>query len=114
MAPCPYRIVYPGPNNGKVAFKRDEMLPGHFIRYDVQNGTKQRLPDWWHLSESMSFTAQDGVIYNRGDFLEVDTGSAINSIALLLEVRQKYLRVFLDVSIERHAGKTKNGVFRTL
>ncbi|ELQ33850.1 hypothetical protein OOU_Y34scaffold00863g2 [Pyricularia oryzae Y34] len=132
MAPCPYRIVYPGPNDGKVAFKRDEMLPGRFIRYGVQNGTKLRLPDWWHLSESTSFTAEDGIIYNRGDFLEVDTGSASYSIAILLEVRlleahqkldgrkivpescQKYLRVFLDVSAERHARKTKNGVFRTL
>uniref|UniRef100_L7ISQ5 BAH domain-containing protein n=1 Tax=Pyricularia oryzae (strain P131) TaxID=1143193 RepID=L7ISQ5_PYRO1 len=112
MAPCPYRIVYPGPNDGKVAFKRDEMLPGRFIRYGVQNGTKLRLPDWWHLSESTSFTAEDGIIYNRGDFLEVDTGSASYSIAILLEVRlleahrkldgrkivpescQKYLRVF--------------------
>ncbi|ELQ45151.1 hypothetical protein OOU_Y34scaffold00002g1 [Pyricularia oryzae Y34] len=94
MAPCPYRIFYPGPNDGKVAFKRDEMLPGRFIRYGVQNGTKLRLPDWWHLSESTSFTAEDGVIYNRGDFLEVDTGSGSYSIALLLEVRQKYLRVF--------------------
>lgn len=58
MAPCPYRIVYPGPNDGKVAFKRDEMLPGRFIRYGVQNGTKLRLPDWWHLSESTSFTGR--------------------------------------------------------
>ncbi|KAI6480118.1 hypothetical protein MCOR14_011838, partial [Pyricularia oryzae] len=85
MAPCPYRIVYPGPNGGKVAFKRDGMLPGHFIRYGVQNGTKQLLPDWWDLSESMSFTAEDGIIYNRGDFLEVDTGSASYAIAILLE-----------------------------
>ncbi|TLD14843.1 hypothetical protein PspLS_10913 [Pyricularia sp. CBS 133598] len=110
MAPCPYRIVYPGPNGGKVAFKRDGMLPGHFIRYGVQNGTKQLLPDWWDLSESMSFTAEDGIIYNRGDFLEVDTGSASYAIAILLEARrkldgrrivpescQKYLRVFLDI-----------------
>ncbi|KAI7911916.1 hypothetical protein M0657_010698 [Pyricularia oryzae] len=89
MAPCPYRIVYPGPNDGKVAFKRDEMLPGRFIRYGVQNGTKLRLPDWWHLSESTSFTAEDGIIYNRGDFLEVDTGSASYSIAILLEVHAK-------------------------
>uniref|UniRef100_L7IUW3 Uncharacterized protein n=1 Tax=Pyricularia oryzae (strain P131) TaxID=1143193 RepID=L7IUW3_PYRO1 len=107
MAPCPYRIVYQGPNGGKVAFKRDGMLPGHFIRYGVQNGTKQLLPDWWDLSESMSFTAEDGIIYNRGDFLEVDTDSASYAIAILLEARrkldgrrivpescQKYLRVF--------------------
>lgn len=58
MAPCPYRIVYPGPNNSKMAFKRNEMLLGRFIRYGVQNGTKLRLPNWWYLNKNTNFTGR--------------------------------------------------------
>lgn len=145
MAPCPYRIVYQGPNGGKVAFKRDGMLPGHFIRYGVQNGTKQLLPDWWDLSESMSFTGKPfsptspekmpNLTDNSRGWHYLQPWRLSRSGHWFRELRDRHpsgsapktrrpqdsARVmpkvsagFLYVLAERHARKTKNGVFRTL
>ncbi|TLS20668.1 uncharacterized protein PpBr36_11047 [Pyricularia pennisetigena] len=80
MACCPYRIVFPGPDDGEVATKRDAMLTGHPIRYGVQKRKKRGLRDWWHLSATASYTKVQG-------------DSESHWIAILLEVRQTYLRV---------------------